>query len=104
MLIFYNCTTLSIFFYTRIGYLDLFHRQELLELLGMPVLRARGEAEALCAQLNSEGHVDACITADSDAFLFGAKCVIKCLRSNCKVSNGGLQFSKLQYFSINAPT
>ncbi|XP_038970621.1 LOW QUALITY PROTEIN: flap endonuclease GEN-like 1 [Phoenix dactylifera] len=57
---------------------------ELLELLGMPVLRACGEAEALCAQLNSEGHVDACITADSDAFLFGAKCVIKCLRSNCK--------------------
>lgn len=57
---------------------------ELLELLGMPVLRARGEAEALCGQLNSEGHVDACITADSDAFLFGAKCVIKCFRSNCK--------------------
>lgn len=43
----------------------------------MPVLRARGEAEALCAQLNSEGFVDACITSDSDAFLFGAKCVIK---------------------------
>ncbi|XP_058104747.1 flap endonuclease GEN-like 1 [Magnolia sinica] len=57
---------------------------ELLELLGMPILRARCEAEALCAQLNSEGHVDACITADSDAFLYGAKCVIKCLRSNSK--------------------
>ncbi|KAJ0964124.1 hypothetical protein J5N97_029246 [Dioscorea zingiberensis] len=55
---------------------------ELLELLGMPILRACGEAEALCAQLNYEGHVDACITADSDAFLFGAKCVIKCYRSN----------------------
>ncbi|XP_057531770.1 flap endonuclease GEN-like 1 [Amaranthus tricolor] len=50
---------------------------ELLKHLGMPVLRATGEAEALCAQLNSEGLVDACITADSDAFLFGAKCVIK---------------------------
>ncbi|XP_010692341.2 flap endonuclease GEN-like 1 [Beta vulgaris subsp. vulgaris] len=50
---------------------------ELLKLLGMPVLRAKGEAEALCAQLNNEGFVDACITADSDAFLFGAKCVIK---------------------------
>ncbi|KAK9273913.1 hypothetical protein L1049_018725 [Liquidambar formosana] len=57
---------------------------ELLELLGMPVLKAKGEAEALCAQLNSEGHVDACITADSDAFLYGAKCVIKCLRPNSK--------------------
>ncbi|GER31287.1 flap endonuclease GEN-like 1 [Striga asiatica] len=47
---------------------------ELLELLGMPVLKAKGEAEALCAQLNREGHVDACITADSDAFLYGAQC------------------------------
>ncbi|OIV98750.1 hypothetical protein TanjilG_24921 [Lupinus angustifolius] len=57
---------------------------ELVELLGMPVLKAKGEAEALCAQLNSEGHVDACITADSDAFLFGAKCIIKSFRPNSK--------------------
>lgn len=57
---------------------------ELLELLGMPVLKARGEAEALCAQLNYEGHVDTCITADSDVFLYGAKCVIKCIRPNSK--------------------
>ncbi|KAA8515994.1 hypothetical protein F0562_019173 [Nyssa sinensis] len=57
---------------------------ELVELLGMPVLKARGEAEALCAQLNSEGQVDACITADSDAFLFGATCVIKRLQPNSK--------------------
>jgi len=52
----------------------------------MPVLEARCEAEALCAQLNSGGHVDACITADSDAFLYGATCVIKCFQSNSKVS------------------
>lgn len=51
----------------------------------MPILWARGEAEALCAQLNNEGEVDACITSDSDAFLFGAKTVIKVMRSNCKV-------------------
>lgn len=57
---------------------------ELLEQFGMPVLKAKGEAEALCAQLNSEGYVDACITADSDAFLFGAKCVIKSIRPNSK--------------------
>ncbi|KAK7256739.1 hypothetical protein RIF29_30197 [Crotalaria pallida] len=57
---------------------------ELVELLGMPVLKAKGEAEALCAQLNSEGHVDACITSDSDAFLFGAKCIIKSFRPNSK--------------------
>ncbi|XP_059634089.1 flap endonuclease GEN-like 1 [Cornus florida] len=57
---------------------------ELLELLGMPVLKARGEAEALCAQLNREGQVVACITADSDAFLYGANCVIKRLLPNSK--------------------
>ncbi|PON85199.1 XPG/Rad2 endonuclease [Trema orientale] len=57
---------------------------ELLELLGMPVLKANGEAEALCAQLDAEGLVDACITSDSDAFLFGAQCVIKCFRPNSK--------------------
>ncbi|CAI8613083.1 unnamed protein product [Vicia faba] len=57
---------------------------ELAELLGIPVLKAKGEAEALCAQLNSEGYVDACITSDSDAFLFGAKCVIKSFSPNSK--------------------
>ncbi|XP_015582634.1 flap endonuclease GEN-like 1 isoform X2 [Ricinus communis] len=59
-------------------------KRELLELFGMPVLKANGEAEALCAQLNSQGLVDACITADSDAFLFGAKCVIKSIKPNSK--------------------
>ncbi|XP_050384804.1 flap endonuclease GEN-like 1 [Argentina anserina] len=57
---------------------------ELLELLGIPVLKAKGEAEALCGQLNLEGDVDACITSDSDALLFGAKCVIKSFQSNSK--------------------
>ncbi|KAL9676380.1 hypothetical protein QQ045_004594 [Rhodiola kirilowii] len=57
---------------------------ELVELLGMPVLNATGEAEALCAQLNREGHVDACITSDSDAFLYGASCVIKSIKPNLK--------------------
>ncbi|XP_060218743.1 flap endonuclease GEN-like 1 isoform X2 [Lycium barbarum] len=56
--------------------------QELLELLGVPVLKAKGEAEALCAQLNREGQVDACITSDSDALLFGANCVIKNMQPN----------------------
>ncbi|KAJ0235632.1 Flap endonuclease GEN-like 1 [Hirschfeldia incana] len=55
---------------------------ELLKLLGIPVLKAKGEAEALCAQLNSRGFVDACITPDSDAFLFGATSVIKSINPN----------------------
>ncbi|KAL3649515.1 hypothetical protein CASFOL_005918 [Castilleja foliolosa] len=57
---------------------------ELLELLGMPILKAKGEAEALCAELNKEGYVDACITSDSDAFLYGAQCVIKRFVPNSK--------------------
>lgn len=59
----------------------------------MPVLKAKGEAEALCAQLDREGRVDACITSDSDAFLYGAKCVIKCIRPNNKVSNGSTLYT-----------
>ncbi|KAF8111485.1 hypothetical protein N665_0074s0018 [Sinapis alba] len=55
---------------------------ELLKLLGIPVLKANGEAEALCAQLNSHGFVDACITPDSDAFLFGANSLIKSINPN----------------------
>ena len=64
---------------------QIFCLQELLELFGMPVLKASGEAEGLCAQLNREGRVDACITSDSDAFLFGAKCIIKNIKPNSQV-------------------
>lgn len=53
----------------------------------MPVLKANAEAEALCAELNREGYVDACITADSDAFLYGAQCVIKTILPKSKVRN-----------------
>nr|XP_043629260.1 flap endonuclease GEN-like 1 [Erigeron canadensis] len=56
--------------------------EELLKLFGMPVLKASGEAEGLCAQLNREGRVDVCITSDSDAFLFGARCIIKRINPN----------------------
>jgi len=60
--------------------------KELLELLGMPVMRAKWEAEALCAELDREGWVDACVTPDSDAFLHGAKCIIKYLQLDPRVS------------------
>ncbi|KAK6918440.1 XPG-I domain [Dillenia turbinata] len=57
---------------------------ELPELLGMPALKAKGEAEAFCAQLNRDGFVDACATTDSDAFLYGAKCIVKSIHPNLK--------------------
>lgn len=55
---------------------------ELLTLLGMPVLRAKHEAEGLCAELDRQGLVNACVTPDSDAFLYGAKHVIKNLQTD----------------------
>lgn len=58
--------------------------QELFGLMGTPVLKADAEAEAPCARLNGEGHLDACITSDSDGFLYGAQCVVK-FRPNTKV-------------------
>jgi 5'-3' exonuclease len=41
------------------------------------ILKAPGEAEAFLAMLNRIGHVDYVLTSDSDAFLFGARHVIR---------------------------
>jgi len=49
----------------------------LLQLFGVPFIIAPMEAEAQCAALEAAGIVDAVITDDSDAFLFGAKNVFK---------------------------
>ncbi|CAH1778410.1 unnamed protein product [Owenia fusiformis] len=45
---------------------------DLLACLGVQFVWSRGEAEALCAQLNANKCVDACMTEDGDAFLYGA--------------------------------
>ena len=44
--------------------------------LGCPVVRARSEAEGLCAQLSRQGVVDAIVSSDSDVFPFGADGVV----------------------------
>jgi flap endonuclease GEN len=49
--------------------------QTLLELLGVPVVKAKCEGEALCALLNLRGIVDGVISNDGDCLLFGAKVV-----------------------------
>eukprot|EP00057_Strongylocentrotus_purpuratus_P015189 XP_011669663.1 PREDICTED: uncharacterized protein LOC100889325 [Strongylocentrotus purpuratus] len=51
--------------------------QELLELMGVPCIQSKGEAEAMCAALNSAGIVDGCMTEDGDAFLYGARIVYR---------------------------
>ncbi|XP_025076806.1 flap endonuclease GEN homolog 1-like [Pomacea canaliculata] len=51
--------------------------QRLLESLGLPVIASMGEAEKTCAYLNQKGIVDACLSDDSDAFLYGAKTIYR---------------------------
>ncbi|KAL3924500.1 MAG: hypothetical protein SGILL_001011, partial [Bacillariaceae sp.] len=47
--------------------------ETMLQALGIPVVRAKAEGEALCALLNQKGIVDGIISNDGDCFLFGAK-------------------------------
>jgi len=49
--------------------------ETMLEMLGVPVVRAKAEGEALCAFLNTKGIVDGVISNDGDCLLFGAKVV-----------------------------
>lgn len=48
---------------------------EILRLLGVAVVQAEAEGEALCALLNSRGICDGVISTDGDALLFGAKII-----------------------------
>lgn len=58
---------------------------EMLDFLGVPWVTAVGEAEAMCAFLDSQGVVDGCITNDGDAFLYGARTVYRNFNMNSKV-------------------
>eukprot|EP00536_Pseudo-nitzschia_multiseries_P006983 jgi/Psemu1/169767/gw1.156.96.1 len=49
--------------------------EELLKLLGIAVVRATAEGEALCALLNQRGIVDGVISNDGDCLLYGAKVI-----------------------------
>ncbi|KAH3882245.1 uncharacterized protein LOC127881884 [Dreissena polymorpha] len=57
---------------------------ELLDILGIPYVQSKGEAEAMCALLNSAGLVDGCLTNDGDAFLYGAATVYRNFTMNAK--------------------
>ena len=50
--------------------------KDVLNLLGLPYLQARGEAETLCAFLGVNGHVDAVLTSDTDVLAYGTPCMI----------------------------
>ena len=49
--------------------------EEMVRLMGVPVVKAKAEGEALCALLNERGVVDGVISNDGDCLLFGAKTV-----------------------------
>ncbi|CAJ1078125.1 flap endonuclease GEN homolog 1 [Xyrichtys novacula] len=57
---------------------------EMLDCMGVPWVTAAGEAEAMCAYLDSQGLVDGCITNDGDAFLYGAQTVYRNFNMNSK--------------------
>ncbi|TWW68638.1 flap endonuclease GEN homolog 1 [Takifugu flavidus] len=57
---------------------------DMLDILGVPWVTAAGEAEAMCAFLDSQGLVDGCITNDGDAFLYGAQIVYRNFHINSK--------------------
>lgn len=57
---------------------------EMLDYMGVPWVTAAGEAEAMCAYLDSQGLVDGCITNDGDAFLYGARTVYRNFNINTK--------------------
>ena len=62
--------------------------QELLQLFGVPYIVAPMVAEAQCAFLNASGQVDAVVTDDCDALLFGAQAMWRSLyndRRYCEV-------------------
>lgn len=46
-------------------------------MMGVPFVQAPYEAEAQCAFLEINGLVDGIVTEDSDALLFGSKCVLR---------------------------
>ncbi|KPI41327.1 Flap endonuclease-like protein [Cyphellophora attinorum] len=50
--------------------------KETLRAIGVPCWYAPGEAEAECAALQREGHVDAVFSNDGDSFMFGATTVM----------------------------
>lgn len=58
----------------------------MLDYMGVPWVKAAGEAEAMCAYLDSQGLVDGCITNDGDAFLYGAQTVYNNFNMSSKVS------------------
>ncbi|GAB5031880.1 flap endonuclease gen homolog 1 [Nannochloropsis oceanica] len=62
--------------------------KKLLDALGLPYEQAVGEGEAMCALLNRQHRVDAVVSNDGDALLYGAHAVYKDLRLHVRFLPG----------------
>ncbi len=51
--------------------------KHMLQLMGVPVVQAPGEAEAQASYMNKTGKVDAVCTEDTDCLVFGAETMIR---------------------------
>lgn len=60
---------------------------KMLDLIGVPHIRAHGEAEAMCATLNKHGLTDGCLTNDGDFFLYGGNTIYRDFGINPKDQN-----------------
>jgi flap endonuclease-1 len=79
----------------QITYVTKSHRQEckyLLRLLGIPIIEANGEAEAMCVALQKNKLVDYTFTEDTDALTFGAPMVLRSARKLEKVIEIDLEY------------
>ena len=53
----------------------------MLQLMGVPVIQAPGEAEAQCSYMCANGKVDAVCTEDTDCLVFGATTMVRDLNN-----------------------
>ncbi|XP_013193030.2 flap endonuclease GEN [Amyelois transitella] len=67
--------------------------ETLLKHMGIRCVKGRGEAEATCAQLNSQGLVDAVVSQDSDCFAYGARRVYRNFSVSSSAGGGAMQGS-----------
>ncbi|XP_045506082.1 flap endonuclease GEN isoform X1 [Colias croceus] len=67
--------------------------ESLLKSMGVRCIKGRGEAEATCARLNSQGLVDAVVSQDSDCFAYGARRVYRNFSVSSSAGGGAMQGS-----------
>ncbi|XP_053600966.1 flap endonuclease GEN isoform X2 [Plodia interpunctella] len=67
--------------------------ETLLKYMGVRCVKGKGEAEATCAQLNSQGLVDAVVSQDSDCFAYGARRVYRNFSVSNSAGGGAMQGS-----------